>query len=386
MNKIFIDPKTNANTNVPNIGLAYISAALFKLKIPHKIIDQDMMPFPKDRFLKEKGDFGISVKFNTLNEVKRITKLIHKKYPKSRIIWGGPHMRNKKVVENLKKEFPYVEFKAGYYDQELLNTNNLDEIPFPRYENFDSFDFIFDNFRTGFWRYSMMTSRGCPFNCTFCNSDKIFRARSANNCIEELKYAKKQYKIKGFQILDDNFIMIKKRAINFCEKVKLLDMDWILPNGIRADLITEELAKKMWEAGCKLISFGIECTDEEVLKKIKKGETFAQIEKGVKIAKKYFQVNGFFIIGLPGSSYKKDLKSYEWAKQMRISAHFGLLVPIPGTEIETNPETKKYINYELLDKAIFFDDKNEMICAYETPDYPAEKRIELYNKFMGYRK
>jgi len=383
---IFIDPETNANTNVPNIGLAYISAALHKLQIPHKVIDQDMMPFPKDRFLKESGNFAISVKFNTLNEVKRITKLIHKKSPKSEISWGGPHMRNKEVVKNLKKEFPYVKFKVGYYDEELLNTNNLDEIPFPRYEDFDSFDFIFDNFRTGYWRYSMMTSRGCPFHCTFCNSDKNFRARSAVNCIDELKYAQENYKIKGFQILDDNFIMIEQRTIEFCELVKPLDMNWMLPNGIRADLITEELAKEMHKAGCKLISFGVECINDEVLKNVRKGETFSQIEKGIKIAKKYFQVNGFFIIGLPGSSYEKDLKSYEWAKEIGITSHFGILVPIPGTEIETNPKTKKYINYELLNKAIFFDDKNDMVCAYETPDYPAEKRLELYNKIMGYRR
>jgi len=383
---IFIDPETNANTNVPNIGLAYISAALYKLKISHKIIDQDLMPFPKDRFLKEDDDFAISVKFNVLNEAKRITKLIHKKYSNRKIIWGGPHMRNKEVVKNLKKEFPYVIFKEGYYDQELLNTNNLDEIPFPRYENFDSFNFILDNFRTGFWRYSMMTSRGCPFDCTFCNSDKHFRARTADNCINELEYAIKQYHIKSFQILDDNFIMIKERAFEFCKKVKRFKMNWLLPNGIRADLIIEELAKEMKDAGCLMISFGVECADDEVLKAVHKGKTLSQIEKGIKIAKKYFQVNGFFIIGLPGSSYEKDLKSYKWAKKMGITAHFGILVPIPGTQIETNEETKKHINYDLLNKAIFFDDKNEMICAYETPEYPAEKRLELYNKFMGHRK
>lgn len=376
-----IDPQTNANNDVPNIGLAYISAVFYKLKISHKIIDQDTMPFPEDRFLKEKGEFGISVKFNTLLEVKRITKLIHQK--SNKIIWGGPHLRNKEVVRQLKKEFPFVEFKEGYYDEELL-TKNLDEIPFPKYENFDSFDFIRDNFRTGFWAYPLITSRGCPFSCIFCNSDKHFRARSAENCIEELKYAQKVYKIKRFQILDDNFIMIKERALEFCDKVKELKMDWMLPNGVRADLITEELAQKMHIAGCKLVSFGVECADDDVLKKIKKGETLSQIEKGIEIAKKYFKVYGFFIIGLPGSSYEKDLKSYEWAKRMKINVHFGILVPIPGTEIETS--WKKYINYEILNKSIFFDDKNEMNCAYETPEYPASKRLELYNKIMGYRR
>lgn len=371
-----IDPETNANTNVPNIGLAYISAAMTKLNKPHKIIDQDTMPKPKDRFKKVKADkYGISVKFNVLNEARRITNEIGK----DKVFWGGPHMRKYKEEG--------VECVEGYYDQILLKTNNLDEMPFPDYDNFDSIDFIRDNFKTGYWFYPIMTTRGCPFQCTFCSSDKKFNKRSADNCIKEIKHALDKYKIKAFQILDDNFIMDKKRAIEFCKGIKPLNMRWMCPNGIRADMFDEELAKEMKDAGCFHISFGIESSDPKVLKAINKGETIEQIEKAIDIALKYkFSVNGFFILGLPESSYESDLKSWEWAKSKKIQAHFGVLVPIPGTEIEKDEKNKKNINYDLLNNSIFFDDKNEMVIAYETPEYPKEKRLELYNKIMGNRR
>jgi radical SAM superfamily enzyme YgiQ (UPF0313 family) len=375
MKYCLIDPETNANTNVPNIGLAYISAALIRLGVSHKIVDQDIKPFPKDRFKKVKADkYGISVKFNVLHEAERITELLGKE----RVLWGGPYVRNVDVE---------VEFIRGYWDQILLETNNLDDLPFPDYDQFDSKEFIEDNFKTGYWFYPLMTSRGCPFQCIFCSSDKKFNKRSAKNCLDEIEHAIKKYKIKAFQILDDNFIMDKSRALEFCEGVKKFNLKWMCPNGIRADMFDYEIGIAMKESGCFHISFGIESIDNKVLKEIKKGETFEQIEKAVILACKLgFSVNGFFILGLPGSSYESDLASYEWAKTKGIKAHFGILVPITGTPLERSEDYKKFINYEILSKALFFDDKNEMVVAYETPEYPKEKRIELYNKIMGFRK
>jgi hypothetical protein len=90
------------------------------------------------------------------------------------------------------------------------------------------------------------------------------------------------------------------------------------------------MAAAMREGGCINVGFGVETTDGSILKAIKKGETIAQIERAVAIAKKYFRrVNGFFIIGLPGSSYEKDIESLRWALERGINAHFSYYVP-PG--------------------------------------------------------
>ncbi len=88
------------------------------------------------------------------------------------------------------------------------------------------------------------------------------------------------------------------------------------------------MAKAMRDSGCIHVGFGIESIIPEVLEAIKKGETREQIEEGIDIAKRYFKrVNGYFIIGLPKSSYNRDLESLRWAKEKGINAFFSYYVP-----------------------------------------------------------
>jgi radical SAM superfamily enzyme YgiQ (UPF0313 family) len=378
-----IDPETRANKNVPNIGLAYISACLQKMKIDHRIIDQDIMPFPLKRYMKiEAQKYGISVKSNTYRKAQEIVKDLG---GSKNIIWGGPQVRD--APERCKRENPEVsEFIEGYYDYfgYKPQPENLDDIPFPRYDSFDSKYYLSDSFQTGVTPYPIITSRGCPYRCIFCASDKHFKFRSPRNCLEELIFARKRYNIKSFQVLDDNFILLPERAVEICKLIKSLKLTWFCHNGIRADQLTLEIAQSMKEAGCIHISVGIESSDPEVLRISKKGETIEQIEQAIRVAQQVgMSVNGFFIIGLPGSSYEKDIKSWEWAKKMNIRSHFGILVPMEGSELYER--YKENITGDPID-GLFYDDRGEMNCVYETPDYPANKRIELYNKIMGGRR
>jgi len=110
--------------------------------------------------------------------------------------------------------------------------------------------------------------------------------------------------------------------------MRKLDLRWGCSNGLRADAFDEEMAEALASSGCVHVNFGIESTDPKVLQKVEKGETIDRIEKAVRVAKRYFKsVGGFFIIGLPGSSYEKDLLSLEWARRNRINAHFSYYVP-----------------------------------------------------------
>lgn len=312
---IFINPPAKVNKEIPNIGLAY-AATYFNVKV----IDLNTKSYPYNRFLRQKTDIlGVSVKSLTYNEALRLSNLYKKKYPDAKI---------KSISGFLDVQccYPYLDFEDKISYCEPFS----DKYSFPNYELFDSFKIFQKNWRSGAWGYAIMTSQGCPYKCVYCVSrERPWLARSAENSFEEIKMAKEKWGIKSFQILDDCFNVDKKRIIEFCNLVKPLNLKWFCTNGIRADKFDEEIAQNMALSGCAHLSFGIESTDSDVLLKIKKGETFEEIKNAIKIAKKYFKsVNGFFVIGLPGSSYEIDMRSLEWAQKSGINAHFSYYVPI----------------------------------------------------------
>lgn len=310
----FIDPKTDVNANVPNLGLAY-AATHHKVKV----VDQHVLPYPADRFLGIKAEtVGVSIKSFTAAEAERIKRVYSKKYPGSKVVSLTGFL-------DVQCCYPYVAWDGGIEHAEPFSDN----YPFPEYELFDSFRYLRANWETGFWAYPVMTSQGCPYSCLFCASrNRKWMARSAQNCADELKNAKEKYGIKSFDVIDDAFNIDRKRVIEFCELIRPLGLRWACTNGIRADRFDEDTARAMKAAGCYHVGFGVESSDPGILEAIKKGETIGQIEDAVVSAKRHIpMVSGFFVIGLPGSTYEKDLASLEWAKKLGIRAHFSYFVP-----------------------------------------------------------
>jgi radical SAM superfamily enzyme YgiQ (UPF0313 family) len=174
-----------------------------------------------------------------------------------------------------------------------------------------------------------MTSLGCPYACKFCMAGKRkWRPRSAENCAAEVKRAAERWGISAFQILDDCFNFNHERVMEFCALVKPLNVKWYCNNGLRADRINEEQARAMYDAGCRHITFGIESANDDILKAINKGENLEQISDAIEYTSKAgIQTAGFFLIGLPGSSFETDMKSLEWARARKISPHFSYFVP-----------------------------------------------------------
>lgn len=311
---LFVNPESKVNPDVPNLALAY-AATHYNIKV----IDQNTMPFPKDRFMDIETDIlGISVRSVTYTESKRIASEYKKKYPSAGI---------KSISGFLDVQccYPFVQL-----DKRLeYNEPFSDKYPFPNYELFDSFPIFKENWQNGNWRYSIMTSLGCPYQCMFCISrNRKWLHRGVENCVEELRIAKEKWGIKSFQIIDDCFNINKERVLKFCELIKPLKLYWLCTNGVRADRFDEDMAEAMYSSGCTTISMGVESTDTDVLKAIKKGETIEQIEKAVRIAKKYFDlVNCYFIIGLPQSTYEKDLNSIRWVMKNHVNGHFSYYSP-----------------------------------------------------------
>ena len=142
--------------------------------------------------------------------------------------------------------------------------------------------------------------------------NRTYRARDLEDVFEEINYYLKNYQISELFVMDDCFGLDRKRTIQFCQGLinrgyhkKLL---WWCQ--IRADLVDEELLKKMKEAGCKIVSFGIESGVQRILNFISKKITLKQIENAVKIVKQAsLEPRGSFIIGLPTETLKDSLKT-----------------------------------------------------------------------------
>jgi radical SAM superfamily enzyme YgiQ (UPF0313 family) len=336
---MIINPESNVNPELANVGVAYLATINNS-----KVIDLNTKPFPKNRFLNfESDNVFISVRPFSLNESKRIESLYKTKFPKSKVssITG---------IIDIFCCYPFVKLAKNTN----LDNEFSDSLPFPKYELFDSFGIFKNKWGSGEWLYPIMTSLGCPYQCVYCKShNRKWVPRSAKNCYEELKRAKLKYGIQSFTPVDDCFNLDKERVLEFCQLIKPLNLKWICTNGLRADRFDEEIAKAMANSGCVHVGFGMECLDSEVLKKVKKGVTVEQIKKATKISNKYFKnVHGFFIIGLPGSSYKKDLNSLKWAIKQGITAHFSLHIPFDDhyseesfygikTKIKSNEYSKK---------------------------------------------
>jgi radical SAM superfamily enzyme YgiQ (UPF0313 family) len=382
MKVCLIDPQTECNTNVLNVGLAYIGASLKQLK--HEVTVADMARVPGCDLRKKCSDVdmvGVSVKTQTYRHAQEVTRTVKSDIRRPVTVWGGPHVTL--LNESLIDENPEVdhfiagegEFFTEYLGGKLSHralTEDLDTLPFPDYTIFDSYPQLLS-----VGSYPFIATRGCPCNCSFCSvplvSGRRVRRRSVANCMLEIQQAVNR----GFnriQVLDDNFTFDVDAAKEFCRAIKTLNISWYDPNGIRADRFDDELARLMRESHCDLISFGVESGDPDVYKQIGKGECLEDIERSVEIAQKHgLFVNCYFIIGLPGSTFEKDLTSLKWAIAHKVKADFNMMVPYPGTRLWSWAQDK------LIDKQRVGAHFGKLVYPiFETEQYKAQAMMDAF--------
>jgi radical SAM superfamily enzyme YgiQ (UPF0313 family) len=407
MKIVLIDPK--GLTLGLNSGLGYLASALKSRGYAVNVVDFNNKPGnEKERLgIVKYADFiGISIKSFTLNEAIKIAKLVKKINNKATIIAGGPHLaidgynflnENKcfdmavigegeetllEIIE--KKDYKNIAgiiYRKGNeikINQKKKLIDNLDSLPFPDYTCFDS----------KMAAYPLVTSRGCPYSCTYCSVRDVmgvkWRARTPENILEELKKAKETYEINEFKILDDNFTLDIIRVKKLCRLMieNKIDMKWSCPNGIRADRLDAELLKLMKASGCYSISIGIESLHPDVFEEIDKGEKLSVVKNAVRMIKNTgIEVKGFFIIGLPGSTYEKDKFTLKESKKLGLdAASWGILVPYPGTRIWSwlSEEIKKGNAKIIRDWKKGFHMGFLPKPVFETDGYKANDMLKLY--------
>ena len=189
---------------------------------------------------------------------------------------------------------------------------------------------------------TVITSRGCPYNCIFCSGRRMFgpkvRFRSPGLVVDEIEQLQHDFGFAKINIVDDTFTLSHHHTQAACEEMlrRNLKIKWSV--FARVDRISEELAQLMNRAGCEWMLFGVESADEGILKTIKKGITPEQVRRGVKIASESgINVFNSFILGLPGETRDTALKSLAFGDELyhKYGAKYGfhMLSPLPGTEI-----------------------------------------------------
>lgn len=185
----------------------------------------------------------------------------------------------------------------------------------------------------------IMTSRGCPYDCTFCSNKlltgKKYQMRTIEQVREEIEHLKNKYNIKSLYVADANFIGNIKKSLEMAKLFKSFDLPWGCETKI--NVITEELLERLISYGCTHLSFGIETGTNAGMKIINKRLTVEQVHRASKILNKYKMTwKCFFIVGFP----HETLEDMEATRQLALNIGASYIslnsfVPLPGTEIYT---------------------------------------------------
>lgn len=220
-------------------------------------------------------------------------------------------------------------------NDELAFIQNLDELPFPDYSVFEVKKYVSTNVHST----AIITSRGCPYLCTYCatllSMGRNFRKRSAENVFSELKLRYEEG-YREFDINDDCFSLDIERANKVFDLIiqSGLKMRFQCYNGFRVDRVNAELFRKMKQSGFYFLAFGCESGNEQVLKNIKKSITLDQVRSAVMLAKDAgidCCVN--FIIGHPTETFEQAQETLAFAKSLDCNyVNFSNLIPYPGTK------------------------------------------------------
>lgn len=193
----------------------------------------------------------------------------------------------------------------------------------------------------------MITSRGCPYRCTFCSSKiytRKYRFRTAENVINEVSFLVKNG-FKDITFFDDSFTVNRKRVLEICDKIKDKQISWRCLS--RVDNVDKELLKSMKDSGCYQIQFGVESGSQRMLNLMKKGIKVNQIKKAFELCNKIgIETVGFFMLGYPGETIKTIEKTIKLAHAIKPDfVTFNLFTPLPGSEIFDKMPIKEWEKY-----------------------------------------
>ena len=366
---------TREEVVIPPLGLAYLASSIGLDGHRARILDAFALGLGWSEFeeevKREKADLiGIGGMTPIIDNTLRAIKICrpHARY----IVTGGPHLSVHK--QEFFRECPDLDFGIagegegsfitllerleggkdpwdvpGLVGPEKFNppanfSKNLDDIPFPARH-------LLPNhlYRYALWPgkkvTTMITSRGCPYRCIFCDKSIFgsrWRARSPRNVLDEMEEVVRNFGIDSMILYDDLFTLNKERVIEICQGIleRGLRFRWKCEG--RVDRVDEEMLAWLKKAGCSLIAYGVESGNQVGIDFLQKGITLSQIRRAFALTRQAgIQPMAYFILGIPVETYAQGLETIRFAKELNPDyAQFSILSPFPGTKLYEEAKAK----------------------------------------------
>lgn len=432
-----IDTRTTAH-----LGLAYLAAVSERRGDDVRIFDADVEEQPIEAFMREFRPHVVGITANTpqVKQAWRHAAQIKETYDVP-IVIGGPHpsvaaddldfesLRNPGIdivvrgegeetwIEICDRIESFMRDQADFSTEALMDAANgiwkdvlgisyrtsdkklhrnldrpaiddLDSLPWPAYHLFNMKHYTNLQPATdsvdGSKSFSILTSRGCPYRCTFCSQSIMpikWRSRTPENVLAEWKHLVEDLGAQEIGVLDDSANIRKKRLhklANMLIENNLNHVPWIFVNGIRANLADYELMSKLKKAGLMRTAFGVETGNAEILKRIDKNIDLDTIRKAFKACKEVgLETIAFMIIGLPGETRETMQDTIDFAIELDpLIANFSMMTPYPGTKVWQEVRSKGRMLIEDWEDYVFFEQK----ARYEMGEMTAELVEEMYRK------
>ena len=357
----------------PPLGLCYVAAVFQEAGAEVIILDYIVEQYTKESMAKSLDEFqpdavGITSVTMNFKGAAKIIKDVKAYNPNIVTIFGGPHVTFD-APDTLKK-YPEIDIVAlgeaeltikeltpvikhrdqwksvegiAFLDDESKLINNgrrefikdLDTLPQP------SRDLLpITRYRALGFPVSIITSRGCPYKCIFCQGTRMvghkIRYRSTMEIADEIEKIL-ELGFPRINIADDFFTSSRKQVKLLCEEIKRRNLKFTWSAFARVNSVSHELLEIMMDAGCDAISFGIESGNQEMLDLVEKHMKLEQVTKAVAICKDVgMHVFSSFIVGLPGETAETLKETNDFAQSLGTDFGYHFLAPLPGTPVRDN--------------------------------------------------
>jgi len=408
---------------LPPLGIAYIASYLEKKGMYVRIIDGMVENKNVDEIAKLTKGFDVigitSITFFALRAHEQAAA-IKKLYPNKIIIMGGPHpsvvpeevLQDKNVdivvigegeittyellnsiEKNGTKKLDEINGIAYKKDGKVKITKsrelirNLDELPFParhllKMEKYYTSDVRCKNHPA----LSIMSSRGCPNDCSYCSNDIMFRrfwrAHSAEYVVNEIEELINKYGAKEITFWDDNFMVNNQRVFEICRIIKERDIKIPIEASGRVDNVSLPLLQEMKKVGFYFLGFGVESGSERILKDVNKNITKQQIRNTFAFCKKVGIISrGYFMLGFIGETEKEMFETINFAKELDPDyATFTLLTPLPRTKDFKRAQQEGIFDKDYYKKEIYSEINFPKHPPYTPKGFTEKRLMEIHKR------